>query len=300
MGKRNRYKKSTTKASKRSFSWSSWWTSGPALILFAGVIFLLSAGLAGGYHSLLGSRLFPLEEMEIHGIKHLHRDQVVNTLGVPKGTGMLSLRLGEMEARVTRLDWVRSARLRLDFPARLVVEIKEQVPSAVFCNDRCYLMNNEGVLFTELKSPEDVSLPRLTGLQLIGASKGARLPEAVTTVFSSLLSQVSSGAESCPFGPITEYVWTEQEGFTLKSFGGDVEVVLGLDRFGEKISRLGKVLAFLGNRESTLGVGRIDLDFGRRAYVTERLNASLGLDRKGTVGLGQEQARQIVDRAETG
>ncbi len=97
-------------------------------------------------------------------LKHLHEMDVIRLAQVRKGTPLLTLRLQKIRDNIRRYAWVKEVNLSKRIPGRLVIDVEEEVPTALLELDELYLVNKEGVIFKKLESGDSKDFPMITGL----------------------------------------------------------------------------------------------------------------------------------------
>lgn len=263
--KRNRYRADRTAQIR---AWVSRIKLVLVLCLSVPPVLLLSAALAHSYHALLDARWLRVEEIQIVGLKHLDRKDVLNALGVPRNACMLNLKLAELARNTQALPWVRSTVVRLDLPGRLVVELSEREPVAIVYADDFYLLDAEGKLFVKASIEQYPKLLLVTGFSGMGLKEGMYLPPEPLEPFKRLIESLTKSQNWMPLNQISECRWLKDEGYVLYTTQKAIPIQLGWDYYEQKLDRLQRVLAVLAERHVLDVVTRIDLDYPGRAYVS--------------------------------
>jgi cell division septal protein FtsQ len=92
---------------------------------------VLIAGETFAILFLLAQPAFRPQHVEVAGVQHVTAAEVTAALALPADRNLFFLRQSELERRVERLPWVRSAAVSLGLPDRLSVAVSEWKPSAV-------------------------------------------------------------------------------------------------------------------------------------------------------------------------
>ncbi len=106
---------------------------------------------------------WPIEQVSVKGIStDVRRQQLSARLGSEvAGQNFFTVSLDDLQQSAASLDWVQSANVSRQWPSTLTIQIKEQVPVAIWNGDQ--LISNQGATFS---APDDLSaltLPRLQG-----------------------------------------------------------------------------------------------------------------------------------------
>lgn len=145
------------------------------LLRFIGVIAALAAVVW-----LLLSPTFSIRELEVSGVQASQATQILESEKVIEGRPLVLIRTGEVEANLLADPWIKSAKLDLDWPARVEVTIVERTPAAwVKTADGWAGRAVDGVILPGLEGPDDtmgsIRLPSLanedalSSVELLGA-----------------------------------------------------------------------------------------------------------------------------------
>jgi cell division protein FtsQ len=175
---------------------------GTALIKRAGkaVFWIALTGLAGwgvveGYRSAnpYVQVWLKVSDVRISGIQHVTRDEILSRLALPPGATQMSVRGGELAARLERHPWIKQASVSRVLPHALAVAIIERRPAAVLKTPSMgLLLDVEGSVLTVLAAGDDPGLPVLLGVDPHELVKGgAQAREAARTgiLLAGLLSE---------------------------------------------------------------------------------------------------------------
>ncbi len=261
--KRNKYQENRIRVLKAKIR-KSW----PILAAFAGfcLILLLSAGVSRLYYALQDVPWLKVEEIEITGLKKLERTQVLNSMGVSRGECILNLRMGPIADRIKTLPTVKSVSVRLDLPARIVVDIAEKEPLALVKGGDFYLMDENGILFERGLPEANRQLPLITGMCGPKFKEGDSIPSQHLGRVKEVIAALNDSRDWLPASSMRECQWNPS-GFTLILGERGVPVEVGQEDFPRKIARLKQIIATLDERRWTELVTRIDLDYPGKAYL---------------------------------
>jgi cell division septal protein FtsQ len=243
------------------------------LIAITSLVVLLSAALAHGYYALLDAPWLRVREIEIAGMKHLGREQVLNTLRVPRNANVLNLKMSELAERVETLPWVKSSVVRLDLPGRLVVELTEHEPLAIISADDFLLLDKDGKLFLRACREDHPKLLLVTGFAGMSLTEGCFLPPRAMKPLRQLLAALQRAQSWLPLELVTECRWSNDNGFVLMVTQKAFPVELGQDDPDQTLGRLERIFAMLKERQWLEMVTRIDMDFPNRAYIEGRFGS---------------------------
>ncbi len=270
--KRNRYRPDKPRIKRLCVLWARGIVG---IAVTVSSIVLLSAGLSRSYHALLNASWLRVEEIRITGLKHSSEDLILDTLGVAKNTSVLDLKVKELASRLESLPQVRSAVVRLEFPARVVVALTEREPLAIIQADELLLLDREGKLYARTTLDENPGILVVTGFSGHGLKEGDVLPMGPLAALKGLIAALDVAKDWLPLNLISECQWNAG-GFVLFMAQTSIPIQLGADNFGDKLNRLQRIIAMLGDRQWINAVTHIDLNYGTRAYVGGHFPASKG------------------------
>lgn len=250
------------------------------VILVLGLIMGIAGGMSGllarGYAALLDAPILPVDSVEIRGAVKLDRKTVLNALGLPKGINMLRLRLDVLVQRLEKLPWVKSARVDLDPSGRLLVTIDERQPKAVVMGSRPLLMDDEGVLFLEVKPEAYTELPYVTKVGEKRPTLGDQVPASFLEAFHELLEALE-GVPGLGVRFVSEILWDSLDGVTIFANPKGTRIHLGSGDFSRKFRRLRAVIRELERRGGLEGLDAADLSYPDRAYIQGRFQKPQGV-----------------------
>lgn len=112
-----------------------------------------------------------VEAIEIVGLNHTTRPDMIAALGVASGAPMLALDIGAVRQRAEALPWVRKAAVARRLPGSLSVTVQERVPFALWqLQGTLWLMDETGTRITRRNLERFRDLPLIVGK---GAGKEA-------------------------------------------------------------------------------------------------------------------------------
>jgi len=142
-------------------------------------LFLFGTVLGGAilYGSIVGGQFgnaveattaaagFAVEEIELSGNAHTSVDQVFGALGLHGRRSLVSIDPAEARAALKGLPWVESARVAKVYPSKLVVEVSERTPFAVWqTGEALSVIERDGtVIGGYAADPRLAALPLLVG-----------------------------------------------------------------------------------------------------------------------------------------
>ncbi len=104
-----------------------------------GVFFAARSGL-GNWSALC------IKSIEISGLSHLRRSQVLAAARIEVGDSWLFSRLGRSEERLVALPGIASAKVTRRFPSRILVEVDEAHPVALAKSESWMVLFSDGTL----------------------------------------------------------------------------------------------------------------------------------------------------------
>lgn len=211
----------------------------------------LLLGVSAGLYQLwlIEPLLLPIRTVKIEGeIRQLSPQRLQDTVLANLHRGLLTQSLGDLKTAVEALPRVRTARLRRQWPDRLILEVHEHVPLARWGDDG--LVTAEGLVFRPEEPIVETHLPRLAGPD--------RESVAVVRRYQAWAPRFEA------IGYPLEGIEQSVRGAWSLRFHGGLMVAVGRSDVDERIER------FLSAYRQLLAIGRpeqVDLRYGNGLAV---------------------------------
>lgn len=174
-------------------------------LIAAGVIGL--CGAAAGYEAVRDSNLFVVARIDVDGLHHITRDEIVSLLEIEPSATMWDVDLESLRDRLLSHPWVKAAHIRKNLPDALAVVITEREPAAVVAEGgKRVLVDDSGRVLSDLDAAAGTETgavgdwPTFTGIRLDSLRKDeARARDALVDGMN-LLKVVQKGDAPGP-GP---------------------------------------------------------------------------------------------------
>jgi len=115
---------------------------------------------------------FRIEQASVAGGHQFSHDEVLALAGVTKNTSLLFLDVDAARARLKASPWIAEATVRKLYPGRLIIDIEERAPYALWQKDgRLSLIAADGTVLGPLDDKRFATLPLVVGP---GAEKKAK------------------------------------------------------------------------------------------------------------------------------
>src|SRR5262245_11734056 len=136
---------------------------------------------------------FHIEQASVAGRRQLTQADVLRLAGVTKNTSLLFLDVDTARAKLKASPWIAEASVRKFYPGRLVIDIEERVPFALWQIDgRLALIAADGTVLGPLDDKRFAALPLVVGPGAEKKAKAflevlARYPQVREVVRASIL-----------------------------------------------------------------------------------------------------------------
>jgi cell division protein FtsQ len=123
--------------------------------------FVAACLLGYGGWAITHSSLFALDGIQISGLEHITRSQIMTASGVRLGMNVLSVNTGSVIERIESLPFVASARVERVYPSKLRIVVTERIPVAVveLPNDR-WLIDGTGIALVPVGETDGLPIVR--------------------------------------------------------------------------------------------------------------------------------------------
>jgi len=131
---------------------------------------------------------FKIAQLSVAGRRQLSGQDILAVAGVTQRTSLLFLDVDAVRSRLEESPWIAEASVRKLYPGRLLIEIKERVPFALWQQDgKVSIIAADGTVLGPLKDRRFTGLPLVVGP---GAEKKARDFLAVLERYPLIRDQV--------------------------------------------------------------------------------------------------------------
>jgi len=195
---------------------------------------------------------FPVKQIEVVGNRHLSDNEIANLSELKKGRSMLSVRSREVVQRLMRSPWIKDVSLRKELPNRIIIRIREAVPTALFRRKEGLYLIDEGGDFLERISTEERFLPVIKGNE----NDHAAMIEAIE--FAGMLKR-----NDMPDIDQVEIALGRLEDMTVNY--GKTVIKIGYGNYEEKLQRYMELRDEI--RRRAIPVEYIDLRYDNRLVV---------------------------------
>jgi cell division protein FtsQ len=263
----NSYRRNRVKGESRKF-----WLRGLAWLFGLLALAGLCLGLVVGYHHLLTSNLFCIKDInniEIEGARRLSRSLLLQQSKLVPGASLLAVRPGQVERALMAHPWIAKAEVSRKWPNSLHVTIQERDPVAlVQFGEELLYTDRQGMIFKPLSPGDPHNFPVITGLTPEQFRHPAGdLPEVVAQAFQ-LMDELKATQPPLNLENISEIHVDLERGFTLYANGVAVALDIGFQEYSEKLQKFSQLWPVLVHKGLLTKVGRINLNYPRRALVT--------------------------------
>ena len=174
---------------------------------------------------------------------------------------ILLLDIGFLQEKFTSHRWIKEVRVRKILPSTLKIEIKERTPAAFLKQNHTYMIDEDGVFLEKIEQGVKANLPLL-----IDSNKFKKdYEEKLNLAWECLRSLPLPEKERLEVLDLTEY-----ENVTVRLKGNPTRLILGNERFSEKINLYNRLRAKLER-------------FGDLEYVDLRLHDRIYIKPKGNI-----------------
>ena len=234
-----------------------WRRLGSTLLSVVSVVVLL----AGGAYALLQVMTSPrlaVRTVEVRGNVRADEDTLMAYGGLRVGQSIFEMSLDETARNLRRHPWVADATVTRAFPDRVVVQIREQEPTALVSLGGVYLANASGEVFKRWALGDPRDLPLITGLSREDVTAGEGAAHALIAEGIEVANDLAEWREAV--GVAEELHFDAALGWsavTRRSADDTVRLELG-QRPHDRIPLAARTLAELRRRALVASVVRVD------------------------------------------
>lgn len=195
-----------------------------------------------GFHHVVQSRVFLVDEVQVEGLVELSRDEVLAAAGLARPRNVLTCRARSIEAAIHALPWVREVEVQVSLQGRIDIRVREAEAWGIAALDDLMLVDADGGPIRPWVPTDDPALPLVVGVGDGGEIDPAAFADArrVVEAWGTRFDEAGMAVREVHRHPV--------HGFRVVRADG-VEVRIGADRVAERLDRLAEVDAVL-RRES--------------------------------------------------
>jgi cell division protein FtsQ len=257
--------------------------------LVLGVAITIVVGILGAYRAFASSSLFTLRQIDLQGVAHASRDDLMRGLRRSLADGLWKADLDKVRVELEGHAWVRSAEVVRVLPDTLRVVIKEREPFVLARRSTGALVwvDRDGVGLGErhLFKTETV-LPLISGLEEGESDAASEANRQRLIAYQQLLAELDQGEprlseilDEVNLGDLTDV--------RLRLMDKRVTVIVGEHEFRSRLEAALKVLNAIERKDiSTLGLFKVT--DAERLIKGNRI-ASLNATQPGRVIVGLAQ-----------
>ena len=232
-------------------------------------LMLVLAVLSHNWSKFTGLNL--LEEIEIKGAIIIPADDYRDALVPVLGTSINALDTRNMSLLLESHPFVHAARISKTFPNKVVVEITERDPVALLNMNPVLFIDEEGVVLPDLGNVSDDIIPIMSGFN----TAHELYPIGHQTVSQKVLESVELIDYIIEYYPhlydnLSEITLNSNDEFVLILANYPTKVILGTERFQEKIQILNSFEQALPKQEGLHHFSTLDLRYNRQIIARVR------------------------------
>ena len=232
-------------------------------------LMLVLAVLSHNWSKFTGLNL--LEEIEIKGAIIIPADDYRDFLVPVLGTSINALDTRNMSLLLESHPFVHATRISKTFPNKIVIEISERDPVALLNMNPILFIDEEGVVLPDLGNVSDDIIPIMSGFN----TAHELYPIGHQTVSQKVLESVELIDYIIEYYPhlydnLSEITLNSNDEFVLILANYPTKVILGTERFQEKIQILNSFEQALPKQEELHHFSTLDLRYNRQIIARVR------------------------------
>jgi cell division protein FtsQ len=199
------------------------------------------------YVHLLGDPFFRVREVEVEGYRKVSKETLLSLITIEGMPNLFTVRLREVAKRLESHPWIDHVKVRKVFPNKILIQVEERKPIAILQLEELYYIDHKGEIFSPVGDGDDYNYPFLTGLTRKVLEKDPAEANHLITKALELLS-IAGKEKVSPLEEISEVHMEKAFGVQCFTQTEGLEVRMGWDQFGEKLSRLSLIWSDLQKR----------------------------------------------------
>jgi hypothetical protein len=229
--------------------------------------------LLGGYLALSACSWFELRQVQITGVNHLSRLDILSAAGLGLHSNLLNIKPPAAEEGIRALPWVSGVSVSRVLPDQINIQVEEEIPRAVGLIDGCLFYLNKNLKpFAPFVYDEKFSLPVISGLSRADFLHESQETEEALARGSRLLQMLENWTDPL-LGELSQLEFDGQMGMKAAFANIPAAVKTGVNFDERKYKMLQQVL----------------LDLAARGEMDRALSIDITGDKRIIVRLGQQE-----------
>ena len=202
------------------------------------------------YDALKTLSLFQLSEVQVHNLKHIDQDDLIQHLELKTHRyNFFFTSNTEIATKVKAYPWVKEASITTSFPNKLEIHVVEHIPQGIALLDQMMAVNAEGLPFAPISIEEAGDLPILSGVSPRFFVEGGDIYVGQTLLMRGL--EVAKMYQESGISEIRSLsdIYIAETG-RVELMLNRTRISLGTGQFRDRLNKIKKILLHLKNKSS--------------------------------------------------
>ncbi len=246
------------------------------LLAFALCVLVVTGGWFS-YRLLVASDIFRLTEVSVIGNRSLRDRQIIEATGLTQGTNLLGFDVATAEATTRELNWIDQVDIRIAWPSRVVITVREHQPLALVTLDGdkgspLHYIDKNGTVFAPVKPGQDIDFPVITGQLADSGLEGNQITVGTLSARALRFLQLAArGNAILPVQAVSEVHVDPELGLIVYLVDRPFPIYMGENRIRTKYYRLVKILERLYRKKQIEGIKEIRMDYTENKVLVAML-----------------------------
>ena len=246
-------------------------------LLISALCLLVVTGGWFSYRLLVASDIFRLTEVSVVGNRSLSDRQIIEATGLTQGTNLLGFDVAIAQEKAQRLNWVDRVDIRIAWPSRVVIKVREHLPLALVTIDgdnggQLHYIDGDGTVFAPVRTGQDIDFPVITGQLTDSGLEGDQVAAGTLSAKAiRFLRLAARGNAILPVQAVSEVHVDPTLGLIVYLVDRPFPIYMGEDRLRTKYYRLVKILERLYRKKEIEGIKEIRMDYTENKVLVAML-----------------------------
>jgi len=241
-------------------------------VLFFSLLAAYGLGILG--MNLLGKcYFFNITKLSVSGSRLVSEAEILGAARLGIKPNLMALDHDELRGRIESLSWIRSVRIKKEWPNSLIIIVKEEKAAAMLkLDEKFYYLDKKGRLFADGSTNSDMDFPVISFRKAgVGTQDIVPLYLEPLQKAMEIILHAKKGSASLPAQNISEVVIEEDGELTMFLADNPFPIYLGKKINWQLYSRLSKALYWLYKKRQFDKVDYIRMNyFNNKALVGMR------------------------------
>jgi cell division protein FtsQ len=198
------------------------------------LLLVLVALLVSGWANLWKRELL-VQRIRVQGNRYVSNQEIIASAALPRQQNLFDIDLFGVQQRILTNRFLKSASVRREPPAELVITVEERVPLAAIMLGGISYLDEEGFVLPPLHSRDILDVPVLTGMGQVGDLQPGKCASSPGVLEALSVVRLARKIDDHLYRQISEVHAAGKQDLMFYTAESGVPVLVGHDNIGVKL-----------------------------------------------------------------